>query len=89
MAGVAGCGGVLDEGAARVEGVCRREERGEEEENEKPEGGGVPHIAVYDRIYSLVFEAGGVDCQGLIVEDEKVVKSGDVAFGLRRRKDEG
>ncbi len=44
-AGVVGGDGVLDEGAAGVEGVGGGEGGGEEEEDEEFEGGGVPHSA--------------------------------------------
>ena len=78
VAGVVGGDGVLDEGAAGVESVCRRENGGQEEEDEGFERGSIPHVAVFICICSLVFETGGVDCQGWVFEDVEVVKSGDV-----------
>lgn len=54
VAGVVGGDGVLDEGAAWVEGVCWRESGGEEKEDEESDkGGSIPHVAVFGCIDSL------------------------------------
>ena len=69
VARVVGGDGVLDEGAAGVDSVCRREDGGEEEEDEEFERGSIPHVAVFVCICSPVFETGGIHCQGLVFVD--------------------
>lgn len=57
----------MDEGAAGVEGVGGREESEEEEEEVVgSERGGIPHVARFKGIGSLVCETGGVDCPDLM-----------------------
>ena len=87
--GVRGCEGVLNEGAAGVEGVGGREEGGEEEEDEESEEGRIPHGAGFECICSLVIRGWRRDCQGWILGDVEVMKSGDGLLGGAEIKEKG
>ena len=88
-AGVGGGEGVLDEGAAGVEGVGWREEGGEEEEDEESGGGRIPHGAGFGCICSMAIRGWRSRLPRIDTWRCRGVEKWRRASGRRRNKREG